>query len=120
MKKRNGIMDGLVLIVAGVLLLLNNFNMLPAGFWWALIDMWPVLIILFGLDLIAEHEGSGAAAYIIFVFELLLVLVTIGAAWQYPGNQAPEFLEYFPFIHVIETVLSGFEVSGTGISWTSG
>ena len=110
MKKRNGIMDGLVLIMAGVLLLLYNFSILPAGFWWGLVDLWPVLIILFGLDMIAEHESSGPVAYTIFATELLVLLAAIVFAWQYPGTRPPEFLECLPFTDMIENVLSGLDI----------
>jgi hypothetical protein len=98
-----------MLIASGVLLLFNNMGMLPAGFWWALLDLWPVLIILSGLDVIAEYSRSDLTAYAIFIAESLLIIAVVWFAWSYPYEQPPSLLQYFPFLHVLENLSSGFD-----------
>ncbi|MDP2217128.1 MAG: DUF5668 domain-containing protein [Methanolobus sp.] len=113
MKHRKGIMDGLVLIAAGLLLLAGNFNMLPTGFWWAILEKWPVIFILAGLDVMASYVKSDLAAWLLFACEVLVLVAVIWIAWTYPFAQAPEFLQYFPFMDVLESLAEGF-----GITWS--
>lgn len=40
-----------ILILIGVVLLLNNFGILPWNFWSVLFDFWPLLIINWGVRL---------------------------------------------------------------------
>ena len=51
-RDRPGLFWPLVIIGAGALLLLDNLGWLPAGWWAALRQLWPVLIILLGLDML--------------------------------------------------------------------
>jgi len=110
MKHRNGIMDGLVLIAAGVLFLAGNFNMLPTGFWWAILEMWPVIFIMTGLDVMASYMKSDIAAWFLFACEVLVLVAVIWIAWTYPSAQAPEFLQYFPFTEVLKGLSEGFVI----------
>lgn len=49
-------LGGLVFISAGVILILNNFGVLPWVIWRYIIIYWPVIFILIGLDLISQHS----------------------------------------------------------------
>jgi len=51
-RDRPGLFWPIVIIGAGALLLLDNLGWLPAGWWAALRQLWPVLIILLGLDML--------------------------------------------------------------------
>jgi hypothetical protein len=68
----------LLIIGLGVLLLLQNLNLLPAGLWAALAQLWPVLLVLIGLDmLLGRRSRAGTAAVL-----LLGTLLVAGAlAW---------------------------------------
>jgi hypothetical protein len=59
----------LMLIIAGVLLLLNNTGILPWAIWGVLWRFWPVLFILWGLQLIAGRSLIGK----IFMFTVTLL-----------------------------------------------
>ena len=65
---------GVLLITAGVLLLLVNLGFLKPVFWWQLIQLWPVLLIAFGLRLIAKD------AWAMNIAVLVLIGATIGYA----------------------------------------
>lgn len=63
----------IVLIVAGLILLLNNLGIVPWSVWLSLAQLWPALLILLGIDLLLgrRHPGFGAA---IAVTMLVLVV----------------------------------------------
>lgn len=63
----------IVLIVAGLILLLNNLGIVPWSVWLSLAQLWPALLILLGIDLLfgRRHPGFGAA---IAVTMLVLVV----------------------------------------------
>ena len=94
MKYRSGIIGPLILIVAGILLLLNNLAMLPGGFWWTLWKFWPAIFILAGIDIIANHVRSGFLAYALYITEAVIIAILITAAWMNAGT-APSFLPAF-------------------------
>ena len=63
MSRRHQIVGPLLLIAAGCLLLANRAGWLPDGFWDQLLGLWPVLLILAGLDLVFRRSDSGVAAF---------------------------------------------------------
>lgn len=82
-----------LLIVAGLMLLLRNFNVLPADLWRTLWRFWPVILLIIGVNIFLRGR-PWLAGFII----LLLMLGTIGAAiWiagqdpQYSGDLWPIF-----------------------------
>lgn len=72
----------LILIAAGVVLLLNNFGVLPWGVWGTLWRFWPVLLVLIGLNIIwgrSHPWASGAAS-------LVIILIVLGIAIGVTGR----------------------------------
>lgn len=65
-----------LLIVAGVLLLLWNFHVLPEGMWQAIKKFWPVALLIVGVNIFLR-EKPWLAGFII----LLILLATVGIAW---------------------------------------
>jgi hypothetical protein len=47
----------LLLISIGAILLVNNLGIVPWSIWPVLARLWPVLLIVAGLDLLLEHHG---------------------------------------------------------------
>ena len=72
---RPGLFWPLVLMGLGALLLLQNFDLLPAGLWAALAQLWPVLFVIIGLDMLLGRRSSAGAALVVVVG----VLVVAGA-----------------------------------------
>jgi hypothetical protein len=80
-KKRRDIVGALILISLGLTLLLNNFGLLPPGFWQTLWRFWPVILILLGLQQIFGGTSTGefvvavlSMALLYFIFALTLNL----------------------------------------------
>lgn len=72
-------LKGLVIILIGVILLLNNFNILSWSVWINILRLWPILLISLGLSLIFRKRLSWLAPLII------LIGIIIGASTNYMG-----------------------------------
>ena len=60
MQRRNGLFWGIFLLTLGVLFLARRAGRLDVD-WHSLVDLWPVLLILAGVNLILERRGNPAA-----------------------------------------------------------
>lgn len=60
MQRRNGLFWGIFLLTFGVLFLARRAGWLDVN-WHSLVDLWPVLLILAGVNLILERRGNPAA-----------------------------------------------------------
>ena len=69
MKRRNGLFWGIFLLTLGVLFLARRAGWLDVD-WHALVNLWPVLLILAGVNLILERRGNPAA----FVTTIMLAV----------------------------------------------
>lgn len=67
-----------VLILAGVLALLVNIGVLPADRLYLLFDLWPVILIVIGLEIIVRRSMHGANAEL--AAALIVLLAIAGAA----------------------------------------
>ena len=76
-RHRRGFAFGGFVLLTGVLLLLGGVGQLPEGFWFALLPLWPVLVIAPGINLIVSRVnvvlGSAAA--------LAALVAVVVAAW---------------------------------------
>lgn len=60
MQRRNGLFWGIFLLTFGVLFLARRAGWLDVD-WHSLVNLWPVLLILAGINLILERRGNTAA-----------------------------------------------------------
>ena len=60
MQRRNGLFWGIVLLTFGVLFLARRAGHLDVD-WHSLVNLWPVLLILAGVNIILERRASSAA-----------------------------------------------------------
>lgn len=67
----------LIFITGGILLLLQNFGLLPPGMWQAIFQLWPVALILLGLEMLIGRRSLGGSLLILLVG----VAVVGGALW---------------------------------------
>lgn len=68
---RGGLVGPVALIAAGVVLLLNNLGLIGWEIWSTLLQLWPVLLIAIGLDLIVGRRST--------LVSLLIGVLTIAA-----------------------------------------
>jgi len=78
MQRRPRIVAPLILILAGVLFLFNNFGLLPWGMWGALWRFWPLILVLLGLEIIV-----GRAPAWVSVLAVILTLLAVGGLVAY-------------------------------------
>ena len=55
-KNRVSMIGPVILIGLGVVLLLNNLEVLPWSIWGALFRLWPVLLVAVGLEAGSVHQ----------------------------------------------------------------
>lgn len=76
-----------VLILLGLLFLLSNFDVIPWG-WLSLWRLWPIILILLGLEVILTRASIGATLVIALLLILFFIAVGffLGAPWGYWGG----------------------------------
>ena len=88
MNNKRSIGFPLLLITVGVLWLLSNAGIISSGNLWALTHVWPYLLIMAGLGLIAEGFLPGARHIVSLLTVLGLALAVVFApamGWDSPG-----------------------------------
>lgn len=75
MQRRNGLFWGIFLLTFGVLFLARRAGWLAVD-WHSLVNLWPVLLILAGVNLILERRGN-AAAFITTIMLAVAVPTTL-------------------------------------------
>lgn len=75
MQRRNGLFWGIFLLTFGVLFLARRAGWLDVD-WHSLVNLWPVLLILAGINLILERRGN-AAAFITTIMLAVAVPTTL-------------------------------------------
>jgi predicted membrane protein len=79
-KKHHVSIWGIILVFLGVVLLLQNFDVLPWGLWAMLWRFWPVILIIIGLNIIIGRHKPWLATFLI----LGVMVAFLGVAvWQY-------------------------------------
>src|SRR5690242_20744890 len=66
-----------VLVVGGLLLLLANMGTLPEDAGWRLFELWPLILVLIGIELLVPHIVRGAAVPAITL--LVVGAIAVGA-----------------------------------------
>ena len=86
---RPGLVGPVILIFIGGVLLLGNLGLLRVD-WWELWRLWPVALILAGLDILARHSrwGSGLLALgMLVLLGGLFYLLATGPGPLRPGRR---------------------------------
>jgi hypothetical protein len=86
---RGGLVGPILLIAAGLIFLLNNLGILSYSIWILLLQIWPVLLIAIGIDLLVGRRSVWGA---LLSFVLIVALIG-GAIWlvavQQPYGLSP-------------------------------
>ncbi len=75
--RRQGIAWPVLLIGAGIFLLLNNFGPRTFVTWTKVVQLWPLILIAFGIDLLFRSRTWWGTA----ISVLLVLLIVGGAVW---------------------------------------
>ncbi len=94
-RRRIGIFWPLLLITIGVLLFLNNIGTIPGTGWDLILRLWPVILIVGGLD--GLFRGEGVVAAIVFLgLGVIFLLSNLGyialSSWEVILRYWPVFL----------------------------
>lgn len=69
----------IIFIVVGLLLLLQNFDLVQPAVWSEIAKFWPVLIIMIGLEIIFGRSAAGRLLLVLITLLIVLsVLVAVG------------------------------------------
>ena len=79
MNRLDPVAGPIILIAVGLLLLLNNFDLLPLGFWGTLGRLWPLALVIFGIDWIWGRSRPWLAAVI--GVAIIGAAVALAVAW---------------------------------------
>jgi hypothetical protein len=67
------LIPGTVLVIIGILFLLDNFGVIDFS-WWSLMALWPIFLIMAGVNLLFAHnKGNGAT-----IAKIAVLLVGMG------------------------------------------
>lgn len=87
MEKRPGYVGPLILIAIGLILLFNKLGLLPWGSWGSLWHYWPVILILWGIEILARHTESSIVYFTAVFLSIVLIIGTVLLAWTgYPPS----------------------------------
>lgn len=84
-----GLVLPFLLIAVGAVLLLNNLGVVPFSIWSTLAQLWPVILVLVGIELLLGRRRPGLGALIAGVGLLLIIGL---ALWWTPVENAPTAL----------------------------
>lgn len=82
---RRSVAGPILLVMIGILLLLNNFGVVPWGVWPALLRFWPVILIVVGLGIAFSYRTGESRNWIGWLVAGAVALL-IGLAVAFPAR----------------------------------
>ncbi len=85
MERRPGYLGPLLLISIGFILLFNKLGFLHWGAWGSLMQYWPVILILWGIEILARNTESAVMYFAAVFLSIVLIIASVFMAWNgYP------------------------------------
>jgi len=108
----------LALVGAGIILLLQNLNLLPVGTVAALVQLWPVFLILLGLDMLIGRRSAWGAALMLLISIVVIAGALIWAALRATNYtpSGPQPIVQYPYEAETAKVIVDFQVGDLVIS----
>jgi len=106
------ILGGTAFLTAGIILLMNNFGVIPWSIWSYIIYFWPVIFIFIGLDLISGNSLilkllTSLVGILIILFILAYSLSASDIKFSnYIFQHAPKLINIFQKIHPVSGINS--------------
>jgi hypothetical protein len=86
----------IILIGAGAILLLRNLGMVPAFSWSSLLRLWPLLLIVFGLDILFGRRTPWFGGVIgLLTVGIVIAILLYGPAFGFNTSSNPLVTETF-------------------------
>ena len=111
-----------LLIGLGVLFLLQNFGLLPRGMWAALVPLWPVLLIVLGLDMFLGRRSLSGAILVLVLSALIVAASLTWAALRaqaLPPGHSQSLIQTFRSAEKVSVKLD-FDVGQLNVSTLTG
>ena len=70
--KKNNLYIGVAFVFMGLILLLNNLGILDFSFWHSIYDLWPLLLVVFGVHLMTNKPSAKIASWALFFIILII------------------------------------------------
>ena len=117
-RRRGSFLIGILLVALGVLLLLTTTGVVSFGVWIELVDYWPILLVLIGVDLILVRQTLLIRAGVVV---LTLAVVFAAASLSMPEYDPAEPLRvnYVEPLGTTETLRLSMEFLGGSVELTS-
>jgi hypothetical protein len=87
-RRRGGVVWPLILIFIGGVFLLENTGYLPPNFWVNLWRLWPVVLVLIGVELLLAHRVPWLA--LVGLAATVLIVGAVGVNMGTPGPTEPQ------------------------------
>jgi hypothetical protein len=90
--KPRSLLGALIIIFVGIIFLLNNLGILPWEMWRQFWKFWPILLILFGIEMI-----FGRSRWAQIIVGIVVILFLLGIVWYFlsvQGVMAPMHFRY--------------------------
>ena len=116
------ILGGVIFISAGVILLLNNLNIISWSIWSYLVFFWPVIFVFIGLDIISGNSWflkivTTVIGLFIIIFILTYSLSAVNMRFRnYVLKNFPELMQIYQKIPVIEQKTQYFQYNGRNVN----
>lgn len=81
---------GIIIILFGVVLLANNFQILPWSVWYELLRLWPAILIAIGIDLIFRKSSL---SFLQILSPLVIIAAIGGAVYLSQADRAYEITD---------------------------
>lgn len=87
------IFDALILVLVGIVLLLNNFGVLPWNVWQILFKFWPLIIILWGVKIaFGKNSIFHLFSFLLIVLAFLYSIASVSPNFdKWIENQIPQW-----------------------------
>lgn len=87
-----------LLILVGIIFLLINTGVLPAGIWGFIFKLWPLILIFLGLRLTFGHSKIGNALIRLLELVVVILIILVVLAPTNPGidNFLNQYLPWLP------------------------
>jgi len=77
---RGGGFGGVIVLLAGIILILNNFGIVTWDIWAAMAPFWPVLLVIIGLKIVFLRNAVNCVLANLVVLVLLVFVILVGLA----------------------------------------